>query len=196
MVDVRRQELDAALAALIEVLAHLVGRVEHAGQKCRHVFFRIVALEVCRLIRDDRIGRGVRLVERVVREGVNFLVNFLRGLLVDAVCHAAGDIARGIAVQKRLALALDVLDLLLAHRAAQHVCLAERVASELLEDLDDLLLIHDAAIGDRQDRLKLRNEVCDLFRVVFAGNEFRNGLHRPRTVERDQSRDVFDVLRL
>ena len=119
--------------------------------------------------------RGVRLVERVVREGVNFLVNFLRGLLVDAVCHAAGDIARGIAVQKRLALALDVLDLLLAHRAAQHVCLAERVARELLEDLDDLLLIHDAAIGDRQDRLKLWNEVCDLFRVVFAGNEFWNG---------------------
>ena len=196
VVDVRRQELDAALAALVEVLAHLVGRVEHAREQCRHVFFRIVALEVCRLIRDDRIGRGVRLVERVVREGVNFLVNFLRGLLVDAVCHAAGDIARGIAVQKRLALALDVLDLLLAHRAAQHVCLAERVARELLEDLDDLLLIHDAAIGDRQDRLKLRNEVCDLFRVVFAGNEFRNGLHRPRTVERDQSRDVFDVLRL
>ena len=148
MVDVRRQELDAALAALVEVLAHLVGRVEHAREQCRHVFFRIVALEVRRLICDDRIGRGVRLVERVVREGVNFLVNFLRGLFVNAVCHAAGDIARGIAVQKRLALALDVLDLLLAHRAAQHVCLAERVARELLEDLDDLLLIHNAAIGD------------------------------------------------
>ena len=31
VIDVRRQELDAALAALIEVFAHLVGRVEHTG---------------------------------------------------------------------------------------------------------------------------------------------------------------------
>ena len=99
-------------------------------------------------------------------------------------------------MQECLALALNVLDLLLAHRAAQHIRLTERVSRELLEDLDDLLLIHDAAVGDRQDRLKLRDEVRDLFRVMLAGDEFRDGLHRSRTVERDERRDILDVLRL
>ena len=155
-----------------------------------------MALKVRRLVCDDRVSRGVRLVEGVVCKGVDLLVDLLRSLFVDAVGHAARDITRGIAVQERLALALNVLDLLLAHRAAQHIRLTERIARKLLEDLNDLLLIDDAAVGDRQNRLKLRNKVGDLFRVVLAGDEFRNGFHRPRAVERDQSRDVLNVLRL
>ena len=72
-----------------------------------------MALKVRRLVGDDRVGRGVRLVEGVVCKGVNLLVDLLRGLFVDAVCNAARDIARGIAVQKGITLALNVLDLLL-----------------------------------------------------------------------------------
>lgn len=43
------------------------------------------------------------------------------------------------AVEERLALARDVLGLLLAHGAAHHVGLSERVPGQLLKDLDDLL---------------------------------------------------------
>ena len=138
----------------------------------------------------------MRLVEGVVCEGVNIVVDRLRGALADPVRDAALDAPARVAVQERAALLFNVLDLFLAHGAAEHIRLPERVAGKLLEDLNDLLLIDDAAVGDRQNRLKLRNKVGDFFRVVLAGDEFRNGFHRPRAVERDQSRDVFDVLRL
>ena len=155
-----------------------------------------MALEIRRLVRDDRVGRGVRLVEGVVCEGVDIVVDRLRGALADPVRDAALDAPARVAVQERAALLFNVLDLFLAHGAAEHIRLPERVAGKLLEDLNDLLLIDDAAVGDRQDRLELRNEVCHLARIVLAGDELRNGVHRAGAVERDKSRDILNVLRL
>ena len=44
-----------------------------------------------------------------------------------------------------------LLGLLLAHRAAQQVGAAERVAGEHLRDLHDLFLVQDHAVGRAQD---------------------------------------------
>ena len=48
------------------------------------------------------------------------------------------------------------LGLLFAHRAAQHVGAAQRVAGENLRGLHDLLLIDHDAVGFLQDRLEQR----------------------------------------
>ena len=63
-----------------------------------------MALEIRRLVRDDRVGRGVRLVEGVVCEGVDIVVDRLRGALADPVRDAALDAPARVAVQERAAL--------------------------------------------------------------------------------------------
>ena len=60
-----------------------------------------MALEIRRLVRDDRVGRGVRLVEGVVCEGVNIVVDRLRGALADPVRDAALDAPARVDVYKR-----------------------------------------------------------------------------------------------
>ena len=154
-----------------------------------------MALEVCRLVRDDRVAHGVRLVEGVVREIVDLVKNGLGHRLGDPARGAAVDAAGTVAVEERLALARDVLGLLLAHGTAHHVGLSERVPGQLLKDLDDLLLIDDAAVCPREDRDERRVLVAHELRVVLAGDELRDRLHRPRAVERDNRGDVLDALR-
>ena len=58
-------------------------------------------------------------------------------------------------MEKGLPLPLHILGLLLGHGPAHHVRLAQGIARQLLEDLDDLLLVHDAAVGAGEDRLQL-----------------------------------------
>jgi hypothetical protein len=55
---------------------------------------------------------------------------------------------------KIAALLRHLLGLLLAHRAAQQVGAAERVAGEHLRDLHHLLLVQDDAVGRLQHRLE------------------------------------------
>ena len=95
-----------------------------------------------------------------------------------------------------LALGVDDGVLFLAHRAADHVGLAEREARETLEDLDDLLLIDDAAVGDLEDRPQQRVLVADLFRVARALDEARDRIHRAGAVEGDHGGDIFNAARL
>jgi hypothetical protein len=52
-----------------------------------------------------------------------------------------------------------LLGLLLAHRAAQQVGAAERVAGQHLRDLHHLLLVQDDAVGRLQHRLEARVRV-------------------------------------
>ena len=150
-VHIRWKEPDIAVAALGDVLGHLVGVVQHRGQQRRHILLGIVALEVRRLIGHHRVGNGVCLVEGVVGEVVNFIIDGLRGGLRNAVGYAALDIPGRVAVEEGFPLPFHVLGLLLGHGAAHHVRLTQRVARQLLKDLDDLLLIDDAAVGARQD---------------------------------------------
>ncbi len=65
-VDVRWQQGDAAVLALVDIARHFVGVVQHAGQQRRHVLLRVVAFEVRRLVGHHRVGNGVGLVESVV----------------------------------------------------------------------------------------------------------------------------------
>ena len=134
----------------------------------------------------------MRLVERVVRKIIHLIIDCFRRLLRNAVCDAAGDIARGVAPDKGAALLFDVLDLLFAHGAAHHVRLAKRISGKLPENLNDLLLIENAAVGDGKDRFQHGMLVFDKRWVLLAGDQTRDRLHRAGAVGCDDNGKIFD----
>ena len=82
-VDVRRQDLDVLVAALGEILNHFVGIAHFRGQKRRHELHRIMGFEIGGLVGNQSVGRGVRFVKAVAREGFHLIEDFGRFLLVD-----------------------------------------------------------------------------------------------------------------
>ena len=86
--------------------------------------------------------------------------------------------------------------LLFAHGAADVICLPEGEARQLPEDLHDLLLIDDAAVGHIQNVRQLRGLVADLVRFVPVAQIGGNGVHGAGAVQADQSDDIFKVLGL
>src|SRR5699024_4834250 len=132
----------------------------------------------------------------VVGKVVDLVVDALGHVLGNAVGGAAGDIPLRVPVEEGGPLLLDVLHLFLGHGPAHHVRLAQGVAPQLLEDLNDLLLVDDTAVGVGQDGDEGGMLVGDLLRVVLAGDEPGDGVHGPRPVQGDDGGDVLDVLGL
>ena len=93
------------------------------------------------------------LIKGVVGKVRDLVVNALGDLLGDAVGGAPGDIPLRVPVQESLPLPLDILQFFLGHGPADHVGLPQRVAGQAPEDLNDLLLVDDAAVGVGEDRL-------------------------------------------
>ena len=141
-----------------------------------------MTLEIRRLIRHHRVAHRVSLVEGIVGKVVYLVVDGLRCLLVDTVGDTALDSSFRIAVYEGLTLLLDLLGLLLADGPAHHVRLPQRKAAQLLENADDLLLIHDAAVGVGQDGLQGRVLIGDEPGVLLAGDKAGDGIHGARTV--------------
>ena len=97
----------------------------------------------------------------------------------DLVGLGGGDVVGLRAtLDEGLALLLHFLDLFLAHRAAQQVRAAERVAGQHLRGLHDLLLVNHDAVGLAADRLQQRMFVFNLHLAVAALDEFRDEFHR------------------
>ena len=138
------------------------------------------------------------LVEGVGRKAGHLIVNFVCNLFRDAVCHTARALVAGVcaAVDKMFPLCLHHSVFLLAHGTADIICLPERKACQLPEDLHDLLLIDDAAVGHIQNVRQLRGLVADLIWLVPVAQIGGNGVHGARTVQADQSDDIFKVLGL
>ena len=105
-------------------------------------------------------------------------------------------------VPERDVLLVEDLLLLLAHRAAQQVGGAERVAGELLRDRHDLLLVHDQPVGVAQDLLERLGQLgVDRHDRLAAGLAVGVvvvgvGAHRARPVEREHRRDGLEAVRL
>ena len=140
------------------------------------------------LVGDQRIGRGVALVEAVFGEALEQIEDRVRVRAVDA--------ALGRALDEVLALRLHLRADLLAHRAAQQIGLAERIAGEDLRGLHHLFLIDDDAEGLAQDRLELGMDVFRLLVAVLARAIGRDVRHRAGPVERDQRDDVLETVGL
>ena len=82
--------------------------------------------------------------------------------------------------------------LLFAHGAAHHVRLAKRISGKLPENLNDLLLIENAAVGDGKDRFQHGMLVFDKRWVLLAGDQTRDRLHRAGAVGCDDNGKIFD----
>ena len=83
-VHVRRQDVDAHLAAGVDVERHAVLRVHDRGDQRGHVLLRVIRLEPRGAVRDERVAGGVRLVEGVVLRGLHVLPELLRDGRRDA----------------------------------------------------------------------------------------------------------------
>ena len=98
------------------------------------------------------------------------------------------------------ALLRHLLGLLLAHRAAQQVGAAERVAGQHLRDLHHLFLVQDHAVGRREHRLQVGMQVVDrpVGPAVLAVDEVVDHarLQRAGTEQRDQRDDVLEAVGL
>ena len=165
-VDVGRQQRNPELLALGDILGDLGAVFKDRRQQRGHVLLRIVRLHIGRTVGDDGIADGVRLVEGVARKVQDLVIDAVRHGLAHAVGDRAGNVPARVAVDEGLALGVNDGVLFLAHRAADHVGLAEREAREALEDLDDLLLIDDAAVGDLQNWPQQRVLIADLLRIA------------------------------
>ena len=98
----------------------------------------------------------MRLVERVLCKVLHFVPDLVRDLFAYAAFQTAVYRGGNFAVfVRRFGLAVDehdlfldhVVNFFLAHHAANHIRLSEGVAGERLDDLHNLLLIHDTAVS-------------------------------------------------
>jgi hypothetical protein len=111
LVHIRRQDLDAHGPRLSDVLAELL-RIRHVvGHHGAEELHRVIGFQVGRLIREHRIGGGVRLVEAVAGELLQ-QVEDLVGLAGRDAVHLRA------AFDERLALLGHFLRLLFAHSPA------------------------------------------------------------------------------
>ena len=91
------------------------------------------------LIRHIGIRRRVRFIETVAREFFHVVKNFIGFFAADALfCCAFG---------KNFAVFHHLFGLFLAHRAAQQIRTAQRIAADDLRRLHHLLLVHHDAVG-------------------------------------------------
>ena len=197
-IHIRRQHLDAKADTLAGILNDLVRVVQHTGQQGGHEFAGVMALEVSGLECHIGVAGRMALVECVRSKTGHLIVDLVGDLFRNAVGHTAGAlVARlGAAVHEVLSLSLHHSVLLFAHGTADVVGLPEGEARQLPEDLHDLFLIDDAAVGHIQDMGELRGLVTDLVRLVAVAQIGWDGVHGTGTVQADQSDDIFQVLRL
>ena len=180
-IHVGRLERHAHLARVLEQHAQLVGVVHLHRHVGAEKLGREVDLEPGRVVGQERISGGVRLVEAVARE------------LLHQVEHLVGLGLRYAflrrAVAEDLAMLGHLLGLLLAHRTAQQVGAAERIAAQDLRGLHDLFLVDHDAVGLGQHLGHQRVRVLDFLAAVLARHEGRDQVHRAgpvQRVERDQ----------
>ena len=127
----------------------------------------------------------MRLVEAVAGELFHQVEDLVGLFGRQAVLGGAG--------AEDLAVLGHFLGLLLAHRAAQHVGAAQRVAADDLRHLHHLLLVDHDAVGLGQDGLGARVRIIELL-AVLALAEVRDQVHRARTVQRHQRDDVLEAV--
>jgi hypothetical protein len=190
LVHVRRQHLDAVLAALGDVLERVVGVAGLEREQSCHELDAEVRLQIRGLVGDHRVRGRVALVEAVGRERLHLVEDRDRSL-------AVGGPMRLRALEEAVALRRHLLRLLLAHGAAEVVGVAERVAGERLRDLHHLLLIDDDAVGVGEDRLERGMQILDRLAAVLALDELRDhaAVEGTWSIERERGDHVREARR-
>ena len=187
-VHVGRPDLDAQAPALDDRGGHLLGVVAERREHRGHVLDGVVGLEVRRLVRDQAVAGGVRLVEPVALERLERLEHGVDDLGLDAPLRRLGDELLLLRPQHR--------GLLLADRVAEGVRLGAREPAQGDRGRHDVLLVHEDPVGLLQVRLEQRVEVGHRLLAVLATDVGRDVVHRARPVERDHGGEVEHGRRL
>ena len=124
-VDIGRQNTNAHLLGLGNVLRDLTRHVKYRGQQRCQIFTRIVTFQISGAVGYDRVAHRMRLVEGVVCKVHDLVKDLCCGLLGHTACDRAINALVRIAVNEAHALLFQLLELLLTHRAAHHICLAQ-----------------------------------------------------------------------
>ena len=185
LVHVRLEHVHAHGARLVEQHGQLVRAVQVVRHHGAEELHRVVRLQIRRLIRHDGVGRRVRFVEAVTGKFFQQVEHLVRLGLGDVIPFLA-------AFDEGRALALHLLDLLLAHGATQQIRRAQRVAGEQLRGLHDLLLVDEHAVRFLGDRFEQGMRVLDLHAPMPALDEVGNQVHRAGAIERHERGDVLD----
>ena len=182
-VDIRRLEADAHLERVFVQHLELVGVVHFHGHVPAVELGRVVHLQPGRVIGQQRVGGGVRLVEAVARELLHQVEDLVGLFLADALLGRA--LAEDPAVHDHF------LDLLFAHGTAQEVGAAQRVAAQHLGRLHHLLLVDHDPVGFGQHLFDQRMRILHHFLAVLARHEAGNQVHGSRAVQGVQGDQVF-----
>ena len=185
-IDRGRLDLDAEPLRLGAKFRELVGIAEVERHRRRQEFDRVMRLHVGGVVRHQRVGRGVALVEAVIGELRQQFEDGVGLAFRHVVLHGAGDEDRALLFHLRADL--------LAHRAAQQVGVAERIAGHHLGDLHHLFLVDDDAEGFLQDRLEHRMQIFRLLVAMLARAIGRDVRHRTRAIQRHQRDDVLETV--
>ena len=185
-IDVRWTNGDFHAAAFADHLSESFGRACVKGEHRGHELAGIVGLQIRRLIRNPAVGGAVGFIESVFGEFRDEPENGISDLGSDVIVLLATSHKAG-------ALFFHLFGILLAHRAAEKIGLAERVASQHACCELDLFLINNDAVGFRANLLEEGVQVFDFFETLLALDIFRNELHRTRTIKRANGDDVFDA---
>ncbi len=175
-VNIGRFDRNPHLTAFVDVLHHVIRAARHRSEQRRHEIDWMVRLQICGVIRQQRVCRGVRFVESVsgkLRHQIKNLLNLLR---------RKSALRRSL--HKALALLGHLLGILFAHRPPQQVGLSEGVAGKLVRRLHYLLLIDEDAQRLLQNLFQLRQFVFDLPPPMLALDKIIDhaALNRPGTV--------------
>ena len=165
-------------------LARLAFKTQHRS----HVMRGEICLQVRSLIRNDRVARRVTLIKSVARKLQDEFEEF-SGFVV-------GETTLSRALHKRCTRAVDDILLLLRDRFDDRVRLTQRNATEMVQHLHDLLLIHHDAVGFRRETLDNLMQLRHQLSPIFAGVVVRNEIHRTRTEQRVGGDEIFQSIRL
>ena len=185
-VDAGGQHRHAQTSRVVDEDGQLVGQRHVVAHRRGVEFMRMMRLQPCGLIGEQRIGGRVALVKAVSGELVD-QVEQLVGLLRGDVVHLRAALDEDGALRVHLRLHL------FAHRSPQQVRAAQRIARQDLRGLHHLFLIDEDAVRFGQYLFEQGMRVDDLLGPLLAATEAGDIVHRTRPIERHERDDVAEI---
>ena len=132
----------------------------------------------------------MRLVEAVTGKGLHLVKNIVGKLVADTTL--------GSAINENKTLFGHFRCFFLTHSATQDVRITQRIASQYLGDLHDLLLVENDAVGGFQNGYKIIMRIADYCAAVFAVDIVIDHARfkRAGSVQGDQCNNFVETVRL
>ena len=184
VVDVGGQHFNAHAPTLVDEVDDLFRLVALDEEQRGHVLHRVVGFEVGGLHTDDRVVRRMAFVKTIACKKFNIAINFCGGFFGDAVAVAAFD--------EDFLVLLDVRGFFLADGAAHQVGVTRRIACQLAQNLDDLFLVDDDAVGLGEDGGQRGVLVFHRLFFVHAADELGDVFQRAGAIEGDGGDDMLE----